>query len=384
MHNLLEYDLHQATKQAWHNKTDVKEDLTLENCWLRDWDIVPVEMMRGDDVRRSIDAAIALIDEGQDAETILRNLSVDNTLSKSLRILTTTDQPKLEIGTGYNADTFKPISNEKFLEMIHNAVSGTDHKLVSCGSVRNRGRVFASFALEGLEDFEVAGRKFESFLNFGDGRDKSSVLWVSTSNICTVCDNTFTANLHQVEQTKTDEAGTDTNQIRARVRHSKNVELRLPELANMIDKAVGVQAQFKVAMEEFSQEKVNVDQARTLFAGFIGSRVDTRKKDKETGEIKQRFSTRSENTVHRLTELFQRGAGNEGETLVDVFQAGTEFYTHESTNRDRKEDKASKQFASSEFGAGALAKEDFFRGLQRTDVRQEWHNKGAELVATMN
>jgi hypothetical protein len=86
-----------------------------------------------------------------------------------------------------------------------------------------------------------------------------------------------------------------------------------------------------------------------------------------TGE-KRKLSTRAGNTVERLGELFVRGAGNRGETMLDCFSAVTDFYSHESSGGENR----LKQLASSEFGAGANAKARAWQGLVNVDTRNSW------------
>lgn len=314
-HRIGEYDKQQGIEQAWHGLTEVVPAISLEDNWLTKWDVAPVVLeKRGKPSRHSV--------------------------------LEATDIPDLEIGKAYVADTFKPVDNKAFLELVRASISGTAHTVVSVGSVRNRGRVFLSIKLNGMETFEAAGRKFSAFLNFGNGHDKSSVLWVNTSNICTVCDNTFTCNLFSVENK--DKAGIQGDDVSVAKRHTKNVVMRLPDLANLIDKAVGVQGEFQATFERMNTLAVSVPTAKSLFAGFVGRKV---------ADLDKGLSTRASNTVDRLVSLFETGKGNMGINRADAFSASTDYYTHESSGNS---DNPWKQVVSSEFGAGNDAKAEFW------------------------
>lgn len=338
-HKIETYDVQQGTEMAWHGLTQVGP-ITLDDNWLTKWDVVPVVLeKRGKPSRYSV--------------------------------LEATDVPELEIGKAYNAQTFTPVTNKDFLELVRQSISGTPHTVSSAGSVRNRGRVFISIKLNGMETFEAAGRKFSAFLNFGNGHDKSSVLWVNTSNICTVCDNTFSFNLFSVEnkESKEQESGDD---IRIALRHTKNVVLKLPEVAKLIDRAVGVQAEFQAAMDELATKEIGKDTATDLFAGFIGRKVQ---------DLDKGLSTRASNTVNRLVSLFETGKGNTGRNLADAMSAVTDYYTHESSGKNVA---PMRQLLSSEYGTGLTAKTDFWNILTNDDADTEFERcvgRGSTLLA---
>lgn len=337
-HRIETYDKQQGIKQAWHGLTEVCPELTLDNNWLTNW------------------------------ETESRELFFANGAKSPFNVLGCSDVPELLIGTPYNPETFKPIDNKAFLELVRGSIAGTDHKIVSVGSVRNRGRVFLSIELNGMEKFKAAGREFSAFLNFGNGHDKSSVLWVSTSNICTVCDNTYSMNLVQIENKESKDS---TDDIKLRLRHTKNAELKLPGMAKLIDKAIGVQAEFALEMEKLAAQSITEKNAENLFAGFIGRNLT---------EIDKGLSTRARNTVSRLKELHIAGLGNNGENLADSFQAVTEYYTRESSGGNNR----LRQVVSSEFGAGQTNKAEFWRIVRDGELRDKAIVRGETLLAHSN
>ncbi len=313
-HRIFTHDKQQGLKQAWHGLTEIVPSISLDDNWLTQWDLVPVTLQKA---------------------------GVDTKWT----VLECSDDRSIEIGQPYNPGSFQPVDNKAFLELIRDSISGTPHKVTSVGSVRNRGRVFVSIELHGMEAFKAAGRDFGAYLNFGNGHDKSSVLWVNTSNVCTVCDNTFTSNLLEVEN----KAGADVDDnIRLNQRHTKNVKMKLPEIAKLVDKAVGVQAEFQRELDKAHAEKITIDGATQLFAGFLGRGIDDATKG---------LSTRAINTVARLGVLFTSGKGNRGETMADAFSAVTDYYSHESSGKGGN---VFKQVISSEFGSGNVAKRSFW------------------------
>jgi hypothetical protein len=337
-HRIYQFDKQQGRVMGWHGKTEIKSVLTLDDNWLNDWDLVAVPFEKRGKPTRWVG-------------------------------LECSDNPEIEIGAPYNPETFKPVTNKDFLQLIRDSIGGTQHKIVSVGSVRNRGRVFVSIELVGMEAFQAAGRKFSAFLNFGNGHDKSSVLWANTSNTCTVCDNTFTMNLFSVEN-KADK-NSDSDDLVISQRHTKNVTLKLPAIADLIDRAIGVQGEFKLQFENLGKISVETEEVTHLFAGFVGRKIAV--SDRKLG-----LSTRSKNTVGRLSELHARGRGNQGETLADAVSAVTDYYTHESGGKNRD---PQRQLVSSDFGGSASkSKSEFWTIVNNLDLREQAMEVGEELL----
>jgi hypothetical protein len=105
-------------------------------------------------------------------------------------------------------------------------------------------------------------------------------------------------------------------------------------------------------LKEWASFPVGLADAENVFAAWI---ADGRK-----GED---LSTRSVNIIERLAYLFAKGKGNKGETALDLFQAVTEYYTHENAGKRETGDDPTKQMESSDFGDGASAKSEFFQTL---------------------
>ena len=157
--------------------------------------------------------------------------------------------------------------------------------------------------------------------------------------------------------------------FRFKVRHSKNMIVGIENMEKGIESFIGVAKQFKHAMEIAAEVPVKREEVSQAFTGWIMQ--DS--KDKV-------MSTRSRNTVERLTELFSTGDGNKGETLLDTFSAVTDFYSHESSGGQDKDGFRMKQNESSNFGSGNRAKQDFYKRLFKTpdslDKKPEFNKDG--------
>ncbi len=324
-HRIEGADKQEGIEQAWHGLTVIRPDLDLDHNWLRQWEIMAVPtFIEQDGVRTEL----------------------------PFQQLVASDDPRVIIGAPF-ADSFRPIRNSEFLGMLQEAFAGTAPQLASIGTIRSRGRRFASFKLEQLETYRAGGREFKAYLNVGDGLDKSSVLWVNTSNICVVCNNTFNMNLWSEE-----------GQI-VRQRHTRNISVRLPEISKLIDQAVGVQHEFANAFESMAAMPVNRGQARYIYAGFV-TRVE-----------QPPVSTRTMSVIDRLTDLFATGPGNRGESCADLFSGMTQYYTHEASGKSRN---PLRQIESSDFGNGAERKAEFWKEVRSKEALNELERKGAMLL----
>jgi len=337
-HRIEKRDIQQGRNMAWHNLTEIVTDLDLDNNILqKGWDIeeVPLYTERFEP------------QEGTTYETV------------PYKILIGTDDKKV-IGKPF-ASTYKPISNKQFLNAIKDATSGIKGILVeSVGSVCNRGRVFVSLSLKESSSYKIGNREFNEFLNFGNAHDQSSVFWANNTNTCTVCNNTFNYNL------MSDKGGVD-----VRVYHRGDIEIKLTNMAEIIDAHLGTQAFFKAEFERLMNKDISVDNARNLFAGW-SIRND---KDKD-------MTSRGISKINRLTELFVKGAGNIGKNRADAFSAVTDYYTHESTRGSGSN--IGNQFVSSEFGIGRSAKGNFWNVIRSDDSVNEYIDIGKDALLTVN
>ena len=346
-HKIGQFDKQEGIEQAWHGLTEVRERISLDDNWLSQWDLIELP------------------------------LNYEDGNPSGFSMLGCTDNEEIKIGYPYNPETFSPISNKEFLELIRDSISGTDHEIVTVGSVRNRGRVFVSLKLKGMESFESAGRKFSNFLNFGNGHDKSSVLWANTSNICTVCDNTMTFNLMKVESGSKD----NRDDISMSIRHTKNAKMKFPEISKLIDLAVGVQGKFQAEFENLGKQKVSHSDAERFTVGFLTRNMKEKELEKRRSENGKVLSTRSENVSNRIVELFSNGRGNKGKDWSDVFSAFTDYYSHESSGNKVSRESRMKQFVSSEFGSGLKNKQDIYSIVTNEERREKMIDFGSKVLA---
>ncbi len=402
-HQIGQHDKQQGTEMAWHGLTEVREEITLQDNFLRTWEIEPQALYYKDGTM-----AIAQVDadesapaeeqpapvqapapvKGKKGKGKQAPAPVDPIVEASTAIrgkvypwsiLSCTDDPSIRIGAPFNPATFRPLKNAEFLDLIEASVKDVSGvKVSSVMSCCDRGLVSVSLSLAGLEKFKVGNvREFESYLNFIKGHDKKNSIVANTSNVCGVCANTVTMNLaHQGEM------------VDCRVKQTKNVMAEIANIPEIIRAAIDTQAFFAQAFASFDGIAIRHSEAKALFTGALlskdfspedvlkdGFEIPTRSNRK--GQTIQDISTRALNTVDRLLEIFHDDSkGNEGGTMADVFSAITDFYTHESAGGDDKW----KQFVSSEFGSARGAKSEFFQLLTSPEQLALVRQAGEKLV----
>ncbi len=344
-HEIKECDTQEGREMAWHKKTKINPELSIGNCHLNpaaggwDYKAEPLQTLTG--VQLPL-CALGVTDGA------MMNVINEETGEP------TGEVTPLIIGKAYNPRTFKPVFNVRLLALLEKAIEGQGLTLESCGSVFNRGRVFLSFAMANAK-FQAAGREFKSFLNIGNGNDMSSPLWVNTSNICTVCNNTFTANL------------SDAGMIMS-VKKTQFSDFKLADMGRAIAAMFKGQKEFAKTLGQLAGITCDEKTAREFFAGFTSPNCD------------EPMSTRAENTVERLVMLFKGGAGNDGNDFSDVFQAATDYYTHEAASAKGDDSANWKNFISSEFGAGKKAKMESWAALTDEKLRKAFIQMGRKTL----
>jgi hypothetical protein len=344
--NIFKLDKQEGIEQAWHGLTEVKPFINLRECWLTQWDVERVPLYVADFDGNESYKEQGFIEAGFD---MLRCTDNGHLIGKP-------------IGKSYGE-----ITNAQFLDMIEAAVGGTAHKIVSVFSLRNRGRVGVTLKLDSDTLTRIGKRVFKDYLTAGNSFDQSCELFWMNSSICGVCDNIFSMILSQVRQAvDMDEQDQETGNTR--VRHSKNASAKLPAIADVINRAVGVRAEFYAALNDFHKTPCSVKQAENIFAGFEAS------KDAEA------LATLTRRRVNDEMYLFTKGRGSEGgKNLLDLFSAGTDLYTHSHTGGDMQ-----RQWESSEYGSGARRKQALFSMLKDEDRRNATAKRGEKLLAACN
>lgn len=323
-HNIQKRDTQVGIEMAWHKLTQVVPQIDETNAGI----LYPMYI----------------------AETYFKTPEGVEVESNGRQIVTADDN--LPVGRPVGSD-YKLISNKEIWDAIQEGLSGTQHTIVSCGSVADRSLGFVSVKV--ADNFIAAKRDTQNVMNILWGHGGNKAVTARSGFTVVVCQNTF--NMAMAEK----------SDFKLSLRHTANANVL--DLSKAIDAHIGVAAEFKLAMDKLDSVDVKQSEARKIFAGFIAGG--------ETPETKSGI-TRFTNTLDRIQELFVSGKGNAGRTMADVFNGVTDYYSHESTGGT-----AWKQFASSEFGSAAVRKTDFFEVLSDSAKLRETAKHGEGVLLTL-
>ena len=356
-HEIRQHDEQHGRTQAWHGLTRIDENLSLssEGFYLKRWDVQQAEVRLYRDNGKKIHTPPVIIENEEGEETVTEGKPWQSLFVEGDTI---PENEVLHVSTPFNPDTYSVLNNEKFLEIISKSLAacGLPDSVESVGSVFNRRRVFLSIALPGLESNTLGHREFRHFLNFINSFDMSTEFMANYSNMCVVCNNTLEGNLAI--------GG-------CLIPHTKNMPDRLEKMPRVIESALKAGEAFSNDFLRLASEGIPVELVTSLFVAFL-----------EDGKA---LSTRSFNVSERLVQLFgNKTVGNLGESLADAFSAITDYYSHESAGGNNKGSEM-KQFQSSEFGAGALAKKQgmkyLLKCMEDKDFQSDEIRRGEALRA---
>ena len=273
-------------------------------------------------------------------------------IATPFNILTCSDDGKV-VGKPFNPKTYSLLGTQKFLDVVGQITAqldkiGVKWEIVTTGTLYNRERMFLTVRIkeDSLTTLQLdSKRRFVQFLNCLNSIPSNSGCTVTFANnsFCVCCRNTFAHCLH----------GKDGTEFHVALKHTRGLSANLEDVPVLVESFFTSNEALFANLRRFHAVGIDAETAANYFAAFIGQ-------DAKGLTDKESLSTRSLNSVEELRGLFANGTGNEGKTVVDMFQAVTEYYTHFSAGES---DNAWKQFQSSEAGSGAQAKADFYAWL---------------------
>ena len=273
----------------------------------------------------------------------------------------------IRYGLGVPSARYKSIPNQQLVQAVCNSLDdeGIDYNIETLGTLKN-GKLFFS-SLEIADDAQrlINGDSFLFYLNLLQSHDGSYAMTMFDSNTRVVCANTFKYALG------------DQGDLAIKIKKTSNADLRLDEAGRTIANIYKGRDQFVYMMKRFAEVACDTQKAEALMSAYKGIKVDPN----------TIVSTRAFNQIIDIAYLHKNGQGNKGETLYDLFNAVTEYYTsgdgsgHDNGTTDR----AWKKYTSSEFGAGADAKAGFASWLCKVIDDNELHaeaERGRQLLNT--
>lgn len=257
-------------------------------------------------------------------------------------------------------NSYGVISNQQWFECLQKSIAGTDCKITSAMTIHG-GLKFIASAKVGDNVMEIkrsngSKDKILMHLIFATGHDGTLSGTAYDSGIRPICQNTFNASMM------------NRGDINLKVRHTKNADIAIENLPAVLNAILTNRVQLQEVLEYLDSCKVDQNDALAMAAGYF--LLDAEEKT---------LSTRSLNAATEIVTLFSRGAGNNGETLYDLWNGATEYWTS-GEGTGKKLDQTTKRYKAA-FGQAADHKTAFLTMLSDEDKRNEARDIGKEALA---
>jgi phage/plasmid-like protein (TIGR03299 family) len=209
---------------------------------------------------------------------------------------------------------YEVVQNSVLLGMVQPLVDEGLLEMRNVGYLNGGARVFVQAVVN--EEFTVAGDSYKSFITLLNGHIGNNSVAIGPSNVRVICGNTFSMSYSQIGE---------------KFRHSVGVNERVLESKAVLEYVNGAMAQYAKYMEPLALAPCSSVQFRNALEVIY---------DKDVKDMRASF-------VDQLNSLFYNGAGNEGRTYADAFNAVTDY----NSNQSRKT--AEGRFNYTNFGSGA-------------------------------
>lgn len=251
---------------------------------------------------------------------------------------------------------YRVIDNAEIWDCMEKSLTDLGVKVTSVSTLE-RGRKFAISCDIGEGDYVVNKDRFKSFLNFVTSHDGSMAMETYDSNIRIVCMNTFQASRN---------AASD----KFKVYHTKNATMAMDGLGDLLNAILKGRVKTREAMEYLANHACDANDAMAMAAGYFCEATDSVK-----------LSSRCQNSVSEIVNLYANGMGNAGRTLYDLFNGFTEYYTSgQGTGKGGNTTTAQRVYRS-EMGQAAEHKVRFLDLLTDTDARTRALETGKTALA---
>ena len=284
---------------------------------------------------------------------------------KGYKILVRQDKPEEQISLA--KESYSVIQNSRIWEAMHHSLAGIPFKIRLALSTDSLSKI--AIQVELLEgETKVNGDSFKSFFTFASSHDGSTPFVLKESATRAVCENTLAMAIKE-------NVG-----VKLSIRHSKNCEVAIANAESIINGMADRRKEFYANLERFAGQpfvgqsrEERIRKAKAFLSGLYVRNGD--------------LSTRTENKIDAIMDILTiNGIAISREiTRYDVLNAGTEFFTHYSTDTDafssHKNENPAKQFESSEFGISANEKIALYNSLLSDDQIDGLIAKGERLLA---
>lgn len=284
---------------------------------------------------------------------------------KGYKILVRQDQPDNQIAIAN--DRYEVIQNSYVWDVMNGALEGIPFKVRLALSTDSLSRIAIQVELNESEE-KINGDKFQSLFTFASSHDGTTPFVLKESATRAVCENTLAMAISE-------DAG-----AKYAIRHTKNYREAVEKAKIAINSMSERRKEFYANLERFAGQpftgqtrEERIKKAKAFLSGLYVRNGD--------------LSTRTENKIDAMMDILTINgiAISQEITRYDILNAGTEFFTHYSTDTDafatHKAENPVKQFESSEFGISANEKVSLYNALISDEQIDALTAKGEKLLA---
>ena len=192
---------------------------------------------------------------------------------------------------------YETVQNKDLLALIQPMVDEQVLTIENVGYLNYGSKVFVQAKIN--EQFRVLGEDYSSYVTLLNGHTGNASVAIGTSAFRVICGNTFAMAYTGIGE---------------RFKHSAGVNERILDTRSVVNYVESAMEKYADHVEVLANEKCSHDKFNEALEVIF---------EKKANEIRQ---------VDVLNKLFYSGAGNEGQTYYDAFNAITDF----SSNHARK------------------------------------------------
>ena len=217
---------------------------------------------------------------------------------------------------------YETVQNQDLLKLIQPMVDEGVLTIENMGHLKHGAKVFAQAKIN--QEFQVIGEDYNAYITLLNGHVGNASVAIGPSATRVICGNTFAMAYSDLGE---------------KYRHAMGVNERVLDSKAVINYVDG-------AMKRYSEYVETLANAQCTSASFVTAVEKIYAKD--AGNLRH---------IETLNNLFYNGAGNEGRTFYDAFNAITDY----ASNQSRRD--ASGRFNYANFGTGAKVNQRAMRVL---------------------
>jgi hypothetical protein len=249
---------------------------------------------------------------------------------------------------------YQVIENEKVWDMMEKTIKDLGAVITSVGTLEAGKKFFVSVSFED-SDVIINKDQYKFYLNFVTSHDGTITLFVYDSAMRIVCMNTLRASM----------SDRNTGDLQLRIAHKKNADLAINNLPEVVNSILIGRTKFKEVMEYLADCKVDQNEAIAMTAGYFSA------------DEKNKLSRQGYNATCEIATLFTRGIACNGETLYDLSNAATQYWTSGLGTGLKDTNDFTRTYRSA-MGSASDHKCDFVSMLSDEKMRKSYTDIGRE------